>query len=147
MTTAVASNKYEVKATEMVGDAMPKITPDGSGAVTITIDKVEVTSIVVSFTTTSNAAATVTAVTANGADVTDDSGTDIDVTGKTTITLVVTIGKDGTGTWADGTFGVKVNNKVVDGSLTSLTADGSTITIEVPVDDLTTYAIDVASVS
>ena len=139
-------NAYTIAATDFKDDTLPSFKADGTGPVSIAITKVEVTSIKVSYTAAANNVG-ITAVAANGADVTDDSGTDIDVTGKTTITLVVTIGKNGTGTWTDGTFGVKVNNKVVDGSLTPLTADGSTITIEVPVDDLTTYAIDVASVS
>ena len=134
------NNAYTIAAADFKDDTLPSFKADGTGPVSIAITKVEVTSIKVSYTAAANNVG-ITAVTANGTNVGTAAGTDIDVTGKDKVTLVVTIGEQGTASWSDGTYGVKLDGTLIEGSLTDLTATGQTITVEVPVSDLSDYAL------
>ena len=141
--TAV-NNKYTVNASAFDG-GMPQITPDGKGAVTITLNKVEITSVLAQYTEAITNAASGDVVKSFNDQSTAASAGDVAVVdGKFTATLTLSnSSKNG-----DATAGkyVAVSGGGENSEITAISSGNQTIVFEVTADDTATYNFVVSKI-
>lgn len=138
------SNKYTVNASAFDG-GMPQITPDGKGAVTITLNKVEITSVRAQYTEDITNAASGDVVKSFNDQSTAASAGDVAVVdGKFTATLTLSnSGKNGDA--AAGNY-VAVSGGGENSEITPISSGNQTIVFEVTADDTATYNFVVSKI-
>ena len=139
-----ATNKYTVNASAFDG-GMPQITPDGKGAVTITLNKVEITSVRAQYTEAiTNAVSGDVVKSFNDQSTTATDGDVAVVDGKFTATLTLSnSGKNGDATAGDYIAKSGGDEK---SEVTAISSGHQTIVFEVTADDTADYNFVVSKI-